>query len=94
MIRSSGVIGRSAAICRRFTPMLAWVSITPLGRLVVPLGVGQHRDVLGGVDGDLGHRAGARQQLLHAAVALDLVAGPHRPVAGGLDARPAAARRR
>jgi hypothetical protein len=36
-IRSSGPIVCSASIWARFTPMLAWVSITPLGRLVVPL---------------------------------------------------------
>ena len=36
MTRSSGVIVRSAATWRRFTPMLAWVSITPLGIDVVP----------------------------------------------------------
>ena len=47
--------------------------------------VGQHGDVLGGVDRDVGHRAGRGEQLLHAAVALDLVAGPDRPVAGRLD---------
>ena len=50
--------------------MLAWVSITPLGRPVVPLGVRQDGDVLGGVDGDVGHRPRRGEQVLDAAVAL------------------------
>ena len=47
--------------------------------------VGQDRDVLGGVHLHVGHGTGRREQFLHAAVALDLVAGPDRTVAGRLD---------
>ena len=51
----------------------------------MPLEYGQHGDVLGRRRSATSGTGPVRgEQLLHAAVALDLVAGPHRPVAGRL----------
>ena len=84
MIRSSGPIVMQRVDLRAGSRRCcAWVSITPLGRLVVPLEYGQHGDVLGRRRPCTSGTGPVRgEQLLHAAVALDLVAGRRSPVAG------------